>query len=230
MIKCSICDTENDDFATVCTSCKSYIQSKVDTLNLFATMWQLMESPREAFRRIVLSHHKNYVILLSCLVGTALAYAIFWFKNLGPLFSNLLTLVGSGLLAGPLLGAGFALLASVVLLRTARIFGGRLNLKNTYAVVVYACFPVVLSLVFVFPVEIAIFGQDFFGKNPPPLVINPVVYIVLIGFDVLSVVWSWLLLIEGTRVANGFSRGKTILVSLPVLVLTAACASALSFV
>lgn len=230
MIRCSICGTENDDFATICSSCKGYIQSRVDTLNLFETTWKLIESPREAFRRIVLSHHKNYIFLLSFLLGIALAYTIFWYKSLGPMFSNLLTLVGTGLLVGPPLGIACVLGASVALLGTARLFGGKVNLKNTYALVVYACVPVVLSLVFVFPIEIAIFGQDFFGKNPPPLVINPVAYVVLLGFDVLSVVWSWFLLVEGTVVANGFRRGKTILVTLSVLVLTAAGVSVLSFV
>ncbi|MBM2840204.1 MAG: hypothetical protein HW412_732 [Bacteroidetes bacterium] len=230
MIKCSICDAENDDFATVCFSCKSYVQSKIDNLNLFETVWKLIELPREGFRRIVLSHHKNYVFLLSCLFGTALAYTVFWYKDLGPVFSNLLTLVGSGILLGPPLGIMFVLVASVVLRWTAHLFGGKAGLKNTYALVAYACVPIVISLVFVFPVEIAIFGQDFFGKNPPPLVINPVIYIVLIAFDVLAVAWSWFLLVEGTIVANGFTRGKTVLVSLSVLLLTVAVASLLYFV
>jgi len=230
MIKCSICHTENDDFATVCFSCKSYIQSKVDNLNLFETVWKLIESPREGFRRIILAHHKNYVFVLSCLFGTALAYTVFWYKELGPIFSNLLTLVGSGILLGPPLGITFVLVVSVVLRWTAHMFGGKASLKNSFALVAYASVPIVISLTFVFPVEIAVFGQDFFGKNPPPLVINPLIYLVLIAFDILAVAWSWFLLVEGTIVANGLTRGKTVLISLSVLLLTAAIASLLYFV
>jgi len=229
MIKCSICATENDDFATICSSCRGYIQSKVDNLNLFETIWKLIESPREAFRRIVLSNHKNYIFLLSGLIGMALAYTIFWYKTLGEQFASLLTLVGTGFLLGMPLGIVFVLLVSTVLQRTARLFGGKVNLKNTYALVTYACMPIVLSLVFVFPIEIAIFGQDFFGRNPPPMVISPVIYLVLIGLDVLAVAWSWFLLVEGMIVANGFTRGKTVVVTLSVLLMTAGAASIIFF-
>ena len=229
MIKCSICATENDDFATICSSCRGYIQSKVDNLNLFETIWKLIESPREAFRRIVLSNHKNYIFLLSGLIGMALAYTIFWYKTLGEQFASLLTLVGTGFLLGMPLGIVFVLLVSTVLQRTARLFGGKVNLKNTYALVTYACMPIVLSLVFVFPIEIAIFGQDFFGRNPPPMVISPVIYLVLIGLDVLTVAWSWFLLVEGMIVANGFTRGKTVVVTLSVLLMTAGAASIIFF-
>ena len=72
----------------------------------------------------------------------------------------------------------------------------------------YASVPIVYSLVLVFPIEIAIFGPYFFSDNPPPLVIDPVAYIVLLGFDGAAVLWSLALLIEGTVVVNGFSRVK----------------------
>ena len=61
MITCSICGVQNDELAVLCSSCKSYLQSKVDSLNLFATIWQLIENPRAAFKKIVLARHKNYV-------------------------------------------------------------------------------------------------------------------------------------------------------------------------
>ena len=214
----------------VCGKCKSFLQSKVDNLNLFATLWGLIESPRPTFKRIVLSHHKNYVFLLSSLGGISLAYMLFWFKNIGSLFSNVLAILGTGLIIGPPLGILFVLGFSYIVLRISRAIGGIATLWNTFAVVAYAGAPIILALVFVFPIKIALFGQDFFGTNPPPIVIKPVVYVALLGFDLIAVVWTWLLLFEGTMVANGFTPIKSVFVTGSLLTLTGVCAVALGYV
>lgn len=219
MLTCSVCGGENDDFAITCSSCKSYLQSKVDTLDLFRTIWTLMESPRSAFRRIVLARHKNYALLLSSAFGASLVYTVFWYKGAAPRFSNILTLVGTGLALGPFAGVLFSLVLSLALLSSARLFGGRTKLRNMFAVVSYAYVPVIFSLAIVFPIEIAVFGLDFFGANPSPMVISPIVYSALLGFDVLATVWSYLLLVEGISVLKGFALWKAIVTTLPPLAL-----------
>ena len=208
MIACTVCGTQNDEFAVVCVSCKSFLQTKVDNLNLFETLWSLMETPRAAFRRIALARHKNYVILLSCLLGMAVVYLVIWLKTLGARFPNLALLVGAGFVIGPFAGVLFTFLFSFLVHRVGRLLGGTGSYRNVRAAIVYAMVPIVYSLVLVFPIEIALFGPYFFSDNPPPLVINPVAYIVLLGFDAAAMIWSLVLLIEGTVVVNGFSRGK----------------------
>lgn len=217
MIRCTVCGTENDEWVLVCTSCKSYLQRKVDALNLFATIWILIESPRKAFKAIVLAQHKNYVLLLSSLLGFSLAFTVFWFKNVGTQVESLLTLLGLGILVGPPVGVAFVATLGIVIRRLAMVFGGRSTLRNTIAVVAYAGVPVVFTLVFVFPVELAVFGIDFFRTNPHPIVIKPVVYVILVGLDVLGFLWSWLLLIEGTISSNGLPRWKAALVTVLAL-------------
>ena len=81
----------------------------------------------------------------------------------------------------------------------------------------YSSIPVVLSLVFILPLEIAIFGRDFFGTNPPPLVINPGVYSALMGFDGLAALWSVMLVYRGIAVVSGFGRVRTMIVMLTVV-------------
>ena len=208
MIACTVCGTQNDEFAVVCVSCKSFLQTKVDNLNLFETLWSLMETPRAAFRRIALARHKNYVILLSCLLGMAVVYLVIWLKTLGARLPNLALLVGAGFVIGPFAGVLFTFLFSFLVHRVGRLLGGTGSYRNVRAAIVYAMVPIVYSLVLVFPIEIALFGPYFFSDNPPPLVINPVAYIVLLGFDAAAMIWSLVLLIEGTVVVNGFSRGK----------------------
>ena len=230
MITCPVCGTKNDDLALLCSSCRSFLQAKVESLDLFHTIWSLIESPRAAFKRIVLSRHKNYVFLLSSLLGISILYTVLWYKNLGRLFSNVVTLTGTGLVAGPPVGVVFTLVFSAILLRITRTLGGRATLRDTFAVVAYASVPISFALVLVYPIEIAIFGLYFFDRNPPPLVINPVAYLVLLGFDVVTVAWSWLLLVEGTVVANGFVRKRAVLITLAVLALTGLAGYGLRFV
>lgn len=219
MITCPVCGTANDDLATTCASCKSYVQAKVDTLNLFETAWKLIESPRPAFKKIVLARHKNYVFLLSSLLGVSLVYGLMWFRNLAPHFPNLFVLLGAGLVLGPPAGILFVFLMSRALHILARPFGGGGTARNVFSVVAYAGIPVILSLAFVFPVEMAVFGQDFFGRNPPPIVINPGVYVALLSFDALAVIWSVYLLSEGIGVATGTGRTRSVLLTVTVIAL-----------
>ena len=212
MITCPVCGEQNDDLAVVCRSCKSYVQAKVDTLDLFSTIWGLIEAPSTTFKRIVLSRNKNYVIVLSSAFGIALLYGVFWYRNLGGLFPNVLILLGTGLFAGPLAGLLFALVSAFLIRGLARLLGGRSTLKNMFSVFAYSMVPVLFSLVFVLPVEVAIFGSYFFENNPSPLVISPVLYLALLGFDAIAGLWSLVLLVLGTRVVHGFSMPKAIAV------------------
>jgi hypothetical protein len=229
MIACTVCGTHNDEFAVVCVSCKSFLQMKVDNLNLFETLWSLMETPRAAFRRIALARHKNYVIFLSCLLGMAIVFSVIWFKNLGARFPNFALLIGAGLVIGPFAGVLFTFLFSLLVHRVGRLLGGTGSYRNVRAATVYASVPIVYSLVLVFPIEIAVFGPYFFSDNPPPLVINPVAYIMLLGFDGAAMLWSLVLLIEGAVVVNGFRRGKAAALAAIMVSLTSLAVYGLRF-
>lgn len=222
MITCSVCGKQNDPLAVLCVSCRSFLQSKVDNLNLFETVWQLIENPGAAFKRIILARHKNYVVLLSSLMGVSMTFSVCWLMNLGSQFENLLILVGIAVLVGIPLGLVFVTLLSVVVTAGVRLLRGRAALRNCRAVLAYASMPMVLSLVAVLPLEIAIFGIDFFGVNPPPLVINPLAYIGLLGFDALATLWSVLLLHKGVSVMSGFRKGKSLAVTLMAVMVPAA--------
>jgi hypothetical protein len=219
MITCSVCGQQSDDLAVVCASCGGYLQSKVDNLNLFETIWLLIENPRAAFKKIVLARHKNYVLLLSVLFGVSFAFGLFWLKNLGSQFANLIPLIATGLLIGVPAGLLIIWIFGFLIARCIQLLGSRATTRNAAAVTAYASVPVVFSLVAVFPLEIAIFGVDFFGTNPPPLVLNPGVYLGLLGFDTLALLWSVSLLFKGVAVLSGFSGSKSIMLALMLSVI-----------
>jgi hypothetical protein len=67
---------------------------------------------------------------------------------------------------------------------------------------------VIFSLIVVFPVEIALFGIYLFDRNPSPMVLKPVPYVVLMVIDAIAVLWSLLLLVQGLKVAQGIGTAK----------------------
>ena len=229
MILCPVCGTENDEMNLVCANCKGYLQAKVDALDLFSTMWGVIESPRHTFKKIVIARHKNYVLFLASIFGVSLAYGIIWARDLGGWFANVLTLIGTGAVAGVPLGILVSTGIAATLKTFAKALGGSVSMRNMFAVTAYAFIPIVLSLVFVLPVEVAIFGREFFDNNPPPMIIKPVIYMVLLGFDGAAVLWSMVLLIKGTIVANGFGKMKSLAVTLSVTALTGLCTAGLFY-
>jgi hypothetical protein len=219
MLLCPVCGKENDDLAVICVSCKGYLQAKVDTLDLFHTSWAVLESPQATMHRIAIARHKNYTLTLSFLFGIAFAITILWFGNYGRPLGGLGPVMLVAIVSGPVLGVISVLLMSIVLRITSGILGGHSSLRETLAVVAYATVPIVWSLVLVFPIEIAVFGGYFFDSNPSPLVINPVAYLGLLALDSSAVLWSWILLVHGVRVAHRltFPRAVFSALSIPII-------------
>ncbi len=118
-------------------------------------------------------------------------------------------------------GIILVLLFAWVLMMLGRLAGGKASFRNMRAVTAYAFVPVIASLVCIFPLEMAIFGRYFFDANPPPMVMNPLVYLALLGFDAAAVLWSFVLLVIGTEVAAGIHRVRSIVVCLAVPALVA---------
>jgi hypothetical protein len=230
MITCSVCGAQNDDLSVVCSWCRGYLQGRVDALDLFTTLWGLIESPAVTFRRIVLAKHKNYGILLSSLFGVCLIFDIAWYKALANVFSSLTLLVGIALVGGPLIGVVTVLAVSILMRGITRAMGGRASRRNLFAAVAYATMPMGLSLVFIIPLEIAIFGMDFFGTNPPPMLIRPVEYVLLLGLKAVAALYGLYLLILGTMAANAFEKSKFVPVSLSIVGVLGLCLFALTVV
>jgi len=222
MIECTVCGDKNDDLAVTCTRCKAYLQTKIENLDLFSTMWGLLESPRRTFKRIVLSRRKNYVFLLSALLGMWILWTLFWGLNVGSRFDTSFTLLATGIVLGPPAGLLVVLIGSLLLRMFARFFGGKASLRNTFAVESYSSVPVLFTLVFVYPIKIAIFGSYLFDQNPSPMIINAGLYIALLGFDVVAVIWSIALVVRGMEVAAGLTRQKSVSATGALLLLVVA--------
>lgn len=230
MIRCSICGSQNNDLSVVCSSCKGFLQGRPDALNLFSTMWGLLESPRGTFRQIVLAKHKNYSLILSALFGISLALEIAWYKSLAQTISRTEVILGGALLLGPILGIVVVSIATVLLKKATVPLRGIASYKNLFAALAYATMPMVLSLFFLVPIELAVFGSDFFGVNPPPMLIKPLEYQVLMVLKGIVVLYSLYLVVEATLAANAFARRRFLTVLLLVSGMAGAGVLALHYV
>ncbi len=228
MISCPVCKTQNDEYAIVCSNCKSYIQNRIHNLDFFDTVWKVIESPRKAFHDITLAEHKNYSLLLFSLFGVALSLTLFWYLRLGSRFETLLNVLaaaaGFGIIAGLLCAVLFTVFFEVL----ARLFGGKGSVRNSLAFLAYATTPVSLSLVLVLPIELLSFGMFLFTSNPDPYVLKPGLFITLIGVDCVLGLWAVILGIVGGVVSKQLSPVKSVfsvvpasVVSLGLLFLTA---------
>jgi hypothetical protein len=197
---CSVCSAENDHLATVCSGCGSYLQQRVDNLDLFACAWSVVEGPTKGFRRIALARHKNYIVVLSAAAGVAFVFGFFWLANAGEYADNLINILGAGLVLGPPAGIVLILLVSGAIVLSARAMKLRVRLRDAFAVSSYASLPLIFTALLFLPIELISFGPYFFMKSPSPYLIRPFSYVTLLGLDAAFALWSVVLLLVGVRV------------------------------
>jgi len=222
MLKCEVCGTENDDLALKCSRCRGFLQAKVEVLDLFPTLWGLIERPRPTFRRIVRARRKNFVFGIAALLGIAVTFLVMWARHSGTAFRSLVEVVGVGTALGVPAGILLVLVLGLAGERLSRVLGGRGGAKNFLAVTSYAAAPLLFALVLVLPAELAVFGIYLFDPNPDPMALKPEVYVALLAFDVLSALWAATLLHVGLGEASGARSWKGVVLTVGVLGLAAA--------
>jgi len=220
MQKCPVCGAENESLAITCRSCKAFLQAKVDNLDLFATIWGLIESPGPTMRRIVLSSHKNYVLLLSALEGIGALMIFARWRDLGR-GTELGSIFGLSTILGIVGGIVMNYLLASFLLQVSRIIGGRGSLRNIRAVLAFSGLPLAFWVVVFLPIEFGIFGKYLFEGNPSPAVLQPVPYYVLLTLETGLALWGLFLLATGLAEANTYSRPRGFIAVVVMLVVLA---------
>jgi hypothetical protein len=212
IILCSVCQTENDKYATICKKCGSFLQNRVPNLDLFDTLWRIIENPRKAFRIIMLAEHKNYALFLYALCGISVAFFGFWYFRIGNRFENMLFLIFWALLIGVPLGIALCPIVSSFHWALSKLLGGKATFRTSMGITSYALMPFTVSLLLLLPIELMTFGMYLFTFNPHPIAIKPISYIVLIGLNVIMILWAFILLIVGTNVGNQITLWKSVIV------------------
>jgi len=217
MIVCPVCAIQNDEYAITCSSCGSYVQDRIPTLDFFATLWLMIESPAQAFKKIIMAEHKNYVLLLAMFLGIAVSFGLMAVQKSGNSFDNLLPLLLFGSVFGGVIGLPFFYALTGLLHGMAIVFGGSGKYTSTYGVTGWSQMPMVFLVVFVLPLMLATLGLWLFSSNPNAFQVKPTVTIVLGGFAGLLAIWSMILLIMGISKAHKVSIVRSTVITLSVI-------------
>jgi hypothetical protein len=221
-MQCAVCHTQNDEFAMTCVKCHGFLQNHVTNLDLFETIWDVIEHPTIAFRRIRLADHKNYAVSLFSFFGIGVSFSLMWLFRLGIRFSSLLELIvfgiGSGIVIGILLAPVIATLFWVV----AKIGGGHAGFRDSLAIAAFSLTPILVGIILLLPIELLTFGMYLFTGNPHPMALKPGLYMTLIGLDIVSVIWTIFLLFVGTMVGHQIKALRSAIIALIVAAVSVA--------
>lgn len=216
MIVCPVCKNSNDDFAVKCTTCSSYIQDRVPNLDFFAIVWLMIESPAEAFKKIIIAEHKNFVLFLGMFLGIAAIFALMWVNQSGRLFDNLFPLLLYGTTVGLIIALPLFYVLTLGMFAASKLLKGKATFNETYGIVGWSLVPIMLSVVFVLPLELAVLGLLLFSSNPSAYEVKPVVTSVLLLLDGSLVLWSMLLAAKGMAIASRFRFTVSVVMTLLV--------------
>ena len=208
---CTVCGAENTEHATVCVSCRSFLQNRVPTLDLFSTAWGILEHPVRTSGIIARAEHKNYAFFLFALGGILPAMTIFHYFRAGLFFPSLLTVLPLGMLLGLVMGTLTAPLCAGVLAVGSGMTGGDGSFRSGLGAGAYALVPMILLGIITLPIQWLTFGEYQYSLNPHPSTINAASYWILNALQWIGVLWTCVLLVQGTRISMRVGWMKALL-------------------
>lgn len=174
----------------------------------------MIEFPAQAFKKIIIAEHKNFVLFLALFLGIASVFALLWVNQSGHAFDNLLTLLLYGLTIGVVSALPLLYLLAGTIFSVSKLFNGKGTFTETYGVVGWSLVPVMLFVVFVLPLELGTLGLLLFSGNPSALDVKPTVTMVLLGLQGLLFLWSIVLSALGISMVHRFRFLASLLIAL----------------
>jgi hypothetical protein len=193
-IKCKKCNYLNPAYKNICSECKSYLRERVVNIDLWNTTQLIIEDPHKAFKQIIFSEHKNFIVFITFFIGM---------KNL--LISRFLSVpelgingVSTSFILSVILMIVITLILSSTFVFIQKVLYNKkgivLRFRDIYAVNSYSFIPYLFGLAFIFPVELVVLGGDIFSNNPYSFEIKPIISYILIGIELITIIWSFILI------------------------------------
>ncbi len=201
-IICSNCKTENPFYNFICSNCRIYLRDRVYNIDLWSIIGSIIESPTKAFKTIILSEHKNFIsfILLLVVFKHLINVRFISMLSLGDIQSTIGLQFSYLILLGIILT--YFLLFSFIYISLSGIFEFYLRFKDTFALLIYSQVPYLFGLIILFTLELVIFGDYLFSKNPTPFTIKSTLSYLFFGLEIASVVWSIFLLFKAFQIQS----------------------------
>ncbi len=206
---CPNCNSENDFHSLNCSSCGSLLRERVVNIDLWSTIWEIIETPSKAFKKITFAENKNYTFILVLFFSLKLTFNSFYLKSLLGMNIDYQNYLGWNLLMGVVTFLIF--LMSVAFIQKKVLIANKINtrFKNNFSAITYSSVPLLLSLFIFFPVEYALFGKYWLFFNPLPYLIKETAAYVFTGLEALAIIWMFILF-----VLLGFVTSRNIVYSI----------------
>ncbi len=203
IVICKNCGSENPYYELICSNCKSYLRERVYNIDLWSTIGLLIESPSKAFRTIIFSEHKNFLILLLILIsGKSLLNGIFltiyfkkWNAYLSGYFISYIIIL--------ILTVIMILIFSGIFVEVTKRLDVKTKFKDNFSIITYSFLPFIFGFLILFPTELILFGEYLFYYNPSPFVIKETFAYALLSFEVMLLVWTLFLTFTAFKVQSG---------------------------
>jgi hypothetical protein len=195
---CPNCNTENPFYVLNCINCKAFLRSKIANIDLWDTLWKLLESPIKTAETIIHSEHKNFSSIILLLAGIKAGSSFLVVSNALDLFSSGITSPFRFIFicASIFIIALFA--ASFLITKSNQLFGIKNRVKDNIALYAYSFLPAVFIMIFLTPVKLAIFGLYWYSFNPSPMLFKPMTTNIMLFIEGIFYLWSIVLLITST--------------------------------
>lgn len=219
MIICPVCNTLNHHLSFTCNRCGGYIQTKIENIDLFHSLWQLIEHPSKAFKQIAISKHKNYIFFLTSLFGMSFLFLLFEYINIGRIIDRgvLIALIGVG--GGLVLGFFFLTILTWITLGFSKLFKSPpTKFWNLYSVITYSTVPIIYIFILLLPIKLLTFGIILYTSNPSPVLVNASVYYIVSILEVLLLGWFTCLFTVACRIVFEITLLKSLTIALGIVV------------
>jgi len=195
-VTCPNCNSENPFYNSVCSGCKFYLRDRIYNIDLWTVISSLIENPTKAFRTIIFSEHKNFILFI--LFFVTIKYLInarfIAMVSVGE-FQSTIGLQYSYLIVLGIISMYF-LMFSFVYKLSGNLNEINIRFKDTLALIIYSQFPVLFGLFILFPLELVIFGDYLFTLNPTPFVIKGNIAYFFLVLEIGLILWSIFLVIK----------------------------------
>lgn len=202
-IICQNCGAENEYYREKCKECKAYLRARVFNIDLWSTIWYLIESPLKAFKEIIFAEHKNYVVFLLIVMGIKYFLNSLVISNFIYHHDTLNETPLSQVFPAAAIFIVLILLSAYIFTHILNLMGYRNIFKSVLAVLSYTFVPSVLIFVILSPIEFALFGQSWYYHNPSPVTLKQNAAFILYGIEVLVYLWGAVLSIKAFVALTG---------------------------
>lgn len=194
-VNCEHCGTENPFYSLTCKNCNSFLRSKIPNIDLWSTINKIIDSPSTAFKTIVQSDHKNFVIILLILAGLKNTLNVIMYINNSSELSIGHNDIFVNLILGTILFTTIFLLYTIIITSINKYFGLDNRLKDNISIFAYSYLPVIILLVVLLPIYFAMYGLYWFLFNPSPFMIKPLASYIFFIIEILFYLWSCILFV-----------------------------------